>query len=71
MTKIEVVKKKIEGSYDKNQGCLEKKVFKLNKGMTKIKVIKKKIKQRYDKNQGSLEKKLSLGVIKIKVTEKN
>ena len=26
MTKIEVVKKKkIEGSYDKNQGCLEKK----------------------------------------------
>ena len=27
MTKIEVVKKKIEGSYDKNQGCLEKKKF--------------------------------------------
>ena len=27
MTKIEVVKKKIEGSYDKNQDCLEKKVF--------------------------------------------
>ena len=25
MTKIEVVKKKIEGSYDKNQDCLEKK----------------------------------------------
>ena len=24
MTKIEVVKKKIEGSYDKNQGWLEK-----------------------------------------------
>ena len=35
MTKIEVLKKKIEGSYDKNQGCLEKKVFKLNKGMKK------------------------------------
>ena len=27
MTKIEVVKKKIEGSYDKNQGCLEKQKF--------------------------------------------
>ena len=27
MTKIEVVKKKIEGSYNKNQGCLEKKSF--------------------------------------------
>ena len=39
--------------------------------MTKIKVIKKKIKQRCDKHRGSLEKKLSLGVIKIKVTEKN
>ena len=27
ITKIEVVKEKIEGSYDKNQGCLEKKKF--------------------------------------------
>ena len=45
MTKIEVVKKKkIEGSYDKNQNCLEKKVFKLNKGMTKIEFVKKKLK---------------------------
>ena len=35
MPKIEVVKKKIEDSYDKNQGCREK----LNKGMTKIKVV--------------------------------
>ena len=51
MTKIEVVKKKkIEGSYDKNQDCLEKKVFKLNKGMTKIEFVKKKIEDSYDKN---------------------
>ena len=72
MTKSRLLRKKNEGSYDKNQGCLEKKkVFNLNKVMTKIKVIKKKIKQRCDKNQGSLEKKLSLGVTKIKVTEKN
>ena len=44
MTKIEVVKKKIEGSYDNNQDCLEKNVFKLNKGMTKIEFVKKKLK---------------------------
>ena len=30
-----------------------------------------KIKVRHDKNQGCLEKKLSLGMTKIKVTEKN
>ena len=58
MTKIEVVKKKIEGSYDKNQGCLEKKVFKLNKGMTKIKLSKRKI------------EKLNINIAKIKVTKK-
>ena len=58
MTKIEVRKKKIEGSYDKNQGCLEKKVFKLNKGMTKIKLSKGKI------------EKLNINIAKIKVTKK-
>ena len=43
MTKIEVLKKKkLKKKYDKNQGCLEKKVFKLNKVMTKIEVVKKK-----------------------------
>ena len=58
MTKIEVVKKKIEGSYDKNRDCLEKKVFKLNKGMTKIKLSKRKI------------EKLNINIAKIKVTKK-
>ena len=31
VTKIKVAKKKIKQSYNKNQGCLEKKVLKLNK----------------------------------------
>ena len=51
MTKIEVVKKKkLKGVMTKNQDCLEKKVFKLNKGMTKIEFVKKKIEDSYDKN---------------------
>ena len=64
MTKIEVVKKKIQQSYDKNQGYQEKlnldikiKFFKkkLNKVMTKIEVVKKKIECSYDKNWGFQE----------------
>ena len=31
--KIKVAKKTIKHSYNKNQGCLEKKVLKLNKGI--------------------------------------
>ena len=73
MTKIEVLKKKIEGSYDKNQGCLEKKVFKLNKGMTKIKLSKEKIEKlnirKYSKNQDYQEK-IKPRYKKIKITEK-
>ena len=39
MTKIEVVKKKIEGSYDKNQGYQEKRIKPKYK---KIKIAEKK-----------------------------
>ena len=44
MTKNKVAKKtiKIAYRYNKNQGCLEKKVLEFNIGMTKIKVVKLK-----------------------------
>ena len=48
MTKNQGCKKKIKQRYDKNQGCLEKK---LSLGMTKSRLLRK-IKRRYDKNQG-------------------
>ena len=60
--------RKIEDSYDKNQGCLEKKKLslcttkikvtekKLNKVQQKPRLIRKKLKQSYDKNRGYQEK---------------
>ena len=57
MTKIKVVREKIEVRYNKNQGGQEKN---LNKGMTQIKITKKKLKMIYARRY-----------LKIKVTKRN